>query len=435
MSSNKNINDKMNEQIDEINKLKANEVNFEREDISARVRNMLKSDKEAIRRMREQMAKLEEDDELDYLDDEKLDLPVIVKGSSKSETDSTEKENKDEDLPKRNNKIVNDKKKKKSKSNIKEGNIENNKKQESSVVEIEKSKKRDSESDKNVDKEEKDVNLDFFENMAREDEMHYNKIRKVTPNRLKKNNDTNIKEYFTNNIRNMAIVTTIAMLLLIMFIALFTTGKKDKDIKNYNFIEIDKNGFVTAINDYYTSLGSGNVDEIRKYIYEGKELSNADILKLTEEQMFLSEFFFSDILEKPFEITDCFVMEGMKKKEYIVLMKYQFTIKDCVEPAVGIFSWYIVDVSMSDTPVYKISTKVGDTSSKIYKYVCEMENTKLVVDLVEDVNNELVESCKKDEVLRKIIFNMYDEMVKSGDKIDNSFRKMIVELKEYEENN
>ncbi|MBQ3544138.1 MAG: hypothetical protein IJA34_03970 [Lachnospiraceae bacterium] len=424
MGSNKNKNGKNNEQFDDIEQLKDNERNLENEDMSSRVRNMLKSDKEAIRRMREQMAKLEEDDELDYLDDEKIDLPVIVNDSNEKVSDNKQTNSEE------NNEELTRKKSSKATNNNKNINNKNNRKEDNFVKKDEFKEQKDKE-----DKEVKDVNLDFFENMAREDEKHYNKIRKATPNRLKKNNDANIKEYFTNSVRNMAIVTTIAMLLVIMFIALFTTGKKDKDIKNYNFIEIDETGFVTAINDYYSSLGTGNVDEIRKYIYEGKELSNADILKLTEEQMFLSEFFFSDILEKPFEITDCYVLKGMKKKEYIVLMKYQFTIKDCVEPAVGIFSWYIVDVSMSETPVYKVSTKVGDTSSKIYKYVCDMENTELVIDLVEDVNNELVESCKKDEVLRKIIFNMYDEMVKSGDKIDNSFRKMIVELKEYEENN
>lgn len=424
MGSNKNKNGKNNEQFDDIEQLKDNERNLENEDMSSRVRNMLRSDKEAIRRMREQMAKLEEEDELDYLDDEKIDLPVIVKDSNEKVSDNKQtnsEENNEESTRKKSSKATNNKKNRKNK---------NNRKEDKFVKKDEFKEQKDKE-----DKEVKDVNLDFFENMAREDEKHYNKIRKATPNRLKKNNDANIKEYFTNSVRNMAIVVTIGMLLVIMFIALFTTGKKDKDIKNYNFIEIDETGFITAINDYYSSLGTGNVDEIRKYIYEGKELSDADILKLTEEQMFLSEFFFSDILEKPFEITDCYVLEGMKNKEYIVLMKYQFTIKDCVEPAVGIFSWYIVDVSMSDTPVYKISTRVGDTSSKIYKYVCKMENTSLVIDLVEDVNKELVESCKKDEVLRKIIFNMYDEMVKSGDKIDNNFRKMIVELKEYEENN
>lgn len=426
MGSNKN----------EIDKLKDSEIDIEKEDMSSRVKNMLKSDKEAIRRMREQMAKLEEDDELDYLDDEKIDMPVIVKDTDGNEaTDKGNEKNSEDVVRAGNSKTTNNKKNRKNKNNRKEDKSANNKKEVNKGINIEKITKQDSNDEKEVKKEEKDVNLDFFENMAREDEIHYNKIRKAAPNRLKKNSDANIKEYFTNSVRNMAIVTTIAMLLVIMFIALFTTGKKDKDIKNYNFIEIDETGFVTAINDYYSSLGTGNVDEIRKYIYEGKELSNADILKLTEEQMFLSEFFFSDILEKPFEITDCYVLKGMKKKEYIVLMKYQFTIKDCVEPAVGIFSWYIVDVSMSETPVYKVSTKVGDTSSKIYKYMCDMENTELVIDLVEDVNNELVESCKKDEVLRKIIFNMYDEMVKSGDKIDNSFRKMIVELKEYEENN
>ena len=433
MGSNKNKNGKIIEQFDDIEQLKGNESDLENEDMSSRVRNMLRSDKEAIKRMREQMAKLQEDDELDYLDDEKIDLPVIVKDFNDEVADNKQtksEEDNEEAVRKKSNKTTNNKKNRKNKNNRKEDRASNNK--EDKVINKDEFTEQN---DKEVRKEEKDVNLDFFENIAREDEKHYNKIRKAAPNRLKKNNDANIKEYFTNSARNMAIVVTIGMLLVIMFVALFTTGKKDKNIKNYNFIEIDETGFITAINDYYSSLGTGNVDEIRKYIYEGKELSNADILKLTEEQMFLSEFFFSDILEKPFEITDCYVLEGMKKKEYIVLMKYQFTIKDCVEPAVGIFSWYIVDVSMSDTPVYKISTRVGDTSSKIYKYVCKMENTSLVIDLVEDVNKELVESCKKDEVLRKIIFNMYDEMVKSGDKIDNNFRKMIVELKEYEENN
>ena len=402
--------DKIIEQLDKIEKMKESSQNEDREDMSSRVKNLIKSDKEAIKKMKEQMVKLDEDDELDYLDDEKIDFPVVVKESDKTNSKGTKTNNS-----------------KDSKNNISNGkknsdNKKQNNKNENSNIKTQ-----------NKVKEEKDVNLDFFENMAREDEIHYNKISKQQPNSLKKNNNTGIKEYFTGSVINIAIVSTIAMLLIIMFVALIITNKKDEENKNYNFIEIEETGFIESINNYYESLGTGNVDEIREYIFEGEELSNADILKLTEEQMFLSEFFFSDILDKPFEITDCYVLEGMKKKEYIVLMKYQFTIRDCNEPATGIFSWYMIDISKNNTPDYKISIEVGDTSSEIYRYVCKMENMSVVTELVDTVNKELVESCKKDDVLRKIIFNMYDEMIKSGDKIDDSFRNMILELKEYEE--
>lgn len=343
--------DRIIEQLDRIEKLNENtQIEMEsKEDMSLKVKNLIKSDKEAIRLMKEEVSKLEEED-LDYLDDE----------------------------------------------------------------------------------DEKDVNLDFFENMSREDEAHYNRIRKQQPNRLKAVKGTSVKEFFTGSVRNMAIAITAFVLLIVMFVSLIVLRNESDDTKRYDFIDIETTPFIDTINEYYKSLGSESIEGIRKYIYESDSLSDAEILKLTEEQTFLAEFFFSDILEEPFEITKCYVLEGMKKNEYIVLMKYQFTIKDCTEPATGIFSWYMIDESEGDVPDYKISIAVGNADSKIYKYVCEVENIDKVSELVEDVNEELVEACKKDEVLRKIIFDIYDEMVRNGDNIDDGFRKIIVEIKNYE---
>lgn len=419
--------DKIIEQLDKIEKIKKKNVdkgsNQDREDMSSKVKNLIKSDKEAIKKMQEQMAKIDEEDELDYLDDEKVDFPAVV---IEAETKEKKTENRTDTSNVKLNKNTKKNRRKNTENISKESNIDKEaKSNKNSNREVEKM------SDENS--EEKDVNLDFFENMAREDEIHYNRIRKQQPNRLRGNSNSSVKEFFAGSIRNMAIAVTACVLLIILFISLIVLKDEGKDTKNYDFIELESAPLIETINNYYDSLGSGSMDSIRSYIYEGDSLSDAEILKLTEEQTFLSEFFFSDILDEPFKITNCYVLEGMKKKEYIVLMKYQFTIRDCTEPATGIFSWYMVDVSKDETPRYQISIEVGDTSSKIYRYVCRMENIDKVRELVDEVNAELVESCKKDEVLRKIIFNMYDEMVKSGDNIDDGFRNIILELKEYEE--
>ena len=135
MGSNKN----------EIDKLKDSEIDIEKEDMSSRVKNMLKSDKEAIRRMREQMAKLEEDDELDYLDDEKIDMPVIVKDTDGNEaTDKGNEKNSEDVVRAGNSKTTNNKKNRKNKNNRKEDKSANNKKEVNKGINIEKITKQDS---------------------------------------------------------------------------------------------------------------------------------------------------------------------------------------------------------------------------------------------------------------------------------------------------
>lgn len=360
--------EKILERLDEIEK---------KQNMSSKVKSLIKEDKEAIRKMNENIKKIEED-ELDYLDDE-VDVDI--------ENDEDNK-----------NSIVEDKVEEKE---------DLSKKPESKDDD---SEKLDAES--SDDSREEEANLDFFANLNREDNISNERIRKKAPKRLA--NDANklsfmdkLKLAARNNTKNFAIGTAIAFLFIVLVIALAVdAGNKDKndDVNTATklsgeFIEVDTTPFIDVINNYYAALESGDINVVRSLIADSDDITDDEIKTKCDEAKAYAE-----LVGSSFMVTDCYIQKGMKDKEYIVYYKFQVTIKSIKTPTVGLFTSYIVDEAVEASKVdYKVCVGVNDKSSDIYKYILKMSSCKNVTDIFNKVDKELEEACEKDSDLKAIV--------------------------------
>lgn len=360
--------EKILERLDEIEK---------KQNMSSKVKSLIKEDKEAIRKMNENIKKIEED-ELDYLDDE-VDVDI--------ENDEDNK-----------NSIVEDKVEEKE---------DLSKKPESKDDDSEKS-----DAEASDDSREEEANLDFFANLNREDNISNERIRKKAPKRLA--NDANklsfmdkLKLAARNNTKNFAIGTAIAFLFIVLVIALAVdAGNKDKndDVNaatklSGEFIEVDTTPFIDVINNYYAALESGDINVVRSLIADSDDITDDEIKTKCDEAKAYAE-----LVGSSFMVTDCYIQKGMKDKEYIVYYKFQVTIKSIKTPTVGLFTSYIVDEAAEASKVdYKVCVGVNDKSSDIYKYILKMSSCKNVTDIFNKVDKELEEACEKDSDLKAIV--------------------------------
>lgn len=360
--------EKILERLDEIEK---------KQNMSSKVKSLIKEDKEAIRKMNENIKKIEED-ELDYLDDE-VDVDIENDEDNKNSIAEDKVEEK-EDL---------------------------SKKPESKDDDSEKS-----DAEASDDSREEEANLDFFANLNREDNISNERIRKKAPKRLA--NDANklsfmdkLKLAARNNTKNFAIGTAIAFLFIVLVIALAVdAGNKDKnDDSNAaskisgEFIEVDTTPFIDVINNYYAALESGDINVVRSLIADSDDITDDEIKTKCDEAKAYAE-----LVGSSFMVTDCYIQKGMKDKEYIVYYKFQVTIKSIKTPTVGLFTSYIVDEAAEASKVdYKVCVGVNDKSSDIYKYILKMSSCKNVTDLFNKVDKELEEACEKDSDLKAIV--------------------------------
>lgn len=360
--------EKILERLDEIEK---------KQNMSSKVKSLIKEDKEAIRKMNENIKKIEED-ELDYLDDE-VDVDI--------ENDEDNK-----------NSIIEDKVEEKE---------DLSKKPESKDDDSEKS-----DAEASDDSREEEANLDFFANLNREDNISNERIRKKAPKRLA--NDANklsfmdkLKLAARNNTKNFAIGTAIAFLFIVLVIALAVdAGNKDKndDVNaatklSGEFIEVDTTPFIDVINNYYAALESGDINVVRSLIADSDDITDDEIKTKCDEAKAYAE-----LVGSSFMVTDCYIQKGMKDKEYIVYYKFQVTIKSIKTPTVGLFTSYIVDEAAEASKVdYKVCVGVNDKSSDIYKYILKMSSCKNVTDIFNKVDKELEEACEKDSDLKAIV--------------------------------
>lgn len=360
--------EKILERLDEIEK---------KQNMSSKVKSLIKEDKEAIRKMNENIKKIEED-ELDYLDDE-VDVDIENDEDNKNFIAEDKVEEK-EDL---------------------------SKKPESKDDDSEKS-----DAEASDDSREEEANLDFFANLNREDNISNERIRKKAPKRLA--NDANklsfmdkLKLAARNNTRNFAIGTAIAFLFIVLIIALAVdAGNKDKndDVNaatklSGEFIEVDTTPFIDVINNYYAALESGDINVVRSLIADSDDITDDEIKTKCDEAKAYAE-----LVGSSFMVTDCYIQKGMKDKEYIVYYKFQVTIKSIKTPTVGLFTSYIVDEAAEASKVdYKVCVGVNDKSSDIYKYILKMSSCKNVTDIFNKVDKELEEACEKDSDLKAIV--------------------------------
>ena len=349
--------DKILEQLDQMEQGKG--------DISSKVKNLIKSDKEAIRKMQEEMKQLEDD--LDYLDDEKPEEPY-----------SSDMEIEDDDL---------DDLDRKAKSKVaKDAEMQN-------------------ESDSLEDEDEDEVNLDFFAKLERDDQREYNRIRKQQPKRLHAGTGGNRRPQggqADNRKKYMIVASLIAVLFIGLVVALALDAKNaekaDSKSVHTEFLDMDTTPMMDAIDNYYNALAQEDTTLVRSYLVDSEKVSDEEIAKKSEETKMYAE-----LISSSFEITDCYVQQGLKKNEYIAYMKFQLQLKSIETPAVGIFTCYFVAETTDGKTEYKISTNVNDKSSDVYKYIIKMKNCDNVTDLFEQVDKELAEACEKDENLKAVV--------------------------------
>lgn len=345
--------DKLLEQLDEM------ELENQSESMSSRVKNLIREDKEAIRIMNEKLKEMD-NDELDYLDDEKID----------DESASTESEDE-----------------------VKQELTDNTEKKE-------------------------EANLDFFANLNRED-----RIRKQQPRKLhNRANDLRLWNrmviFAKENTKNFFVGTTIAILFVALAVALVLDmnhnqddSKESKSKYVTEFLSVDTTPMIAVMNNYYAALENGETDVVRNLLTDGDNVTDEEIAAKCEEANMYGE-----LVGKSFLVTDCYVQQGLNDNEYIAYMKFQLQIKNIKTPTVGIFTCYFVDVSTKDKIEYKISSDVNDKSSDVYKYIIKMSNCQNVTDLFSQVDKELEDACAKDADLKAIV----DALEQNNDSADNS---------------
>lgn len=366
---------------DEILK-KSDKTEQERQNLYSKTRNLIKEDKEAISKRNQERLKLDED--MDYLEDEKIEEKVEETVSHNTKADK--KKNK-----KRNGIIQNSIQKEK--GNSKEKEKANRVSEKESVEEI-------------SDDSNEDVKLDFLANLDRNDEIENTGIRKKQPKRLRDSsqsgNSQRLKQLLLENKRNFYIGTAIAVLFMILIVALALDAGNGEEENNSGiqteFLKLDTAPMIETINNYYAALSGDDVNQVKSFLMDNEKVTDDEIKRKSEETKV-----YADLISSSFLITDCYVQQGLKEKEYIAYMKFQLQIKSIETPAVGIFSCYIYDVSKNGQPDYKIGINVNDKSTDVYKYMAKMRNCSNVTKLFEDVDKELEEACSKDENLRVIV--------------------------------
>ncbi|MDE7157705.1 MAG: hypothetical protein K2O02_07115 [Lachnospiraceae bacterium] len=370
--------DKILKELDEIEKKKE-------KDISLKVRNLIKNDKEAIQ---------------DYTAKREQDIPEEseIEENYKTETDFDVEldvfiESEPEEGKKRSTKSG--KKERRTIRNRKQPNID----KKNSLSENEVSK---TESEDEAEKE------DFLGSLDKRTEHIVNeRIRKKQPNRLKpKENSLQANAGFISTIRslamaeikNMVIFISIIALTIILFAAMILDKNHSSDEKNKGaFLEMDTAGIVSLFNNYYTALANNDIDKVKEYLEESSDLSDDILLEKVKETQVYKEH-----ISDSFKIVHCYLQNGLKENEYIAYFKFELKFKEVETPAVGIFSSYVVNCSEDkEKQDYKICNV--DKMSDRYKHMARMSNCSNVTEVFKQTDKELVDACEKDAALKKVV--------------------------------
>ena len=278
---------------------------------------------------------------------------IKEKNNSKEDTD-TDKSSKESDKEKKSD-IVKQSKNGKESSTVKED--KNNK--ESSTVKEDKNNKEtkdyknnkiNNSNEKNSRKNGNAKSVNSYSvnnrNSSKENVLQSTKIRKKQPNKLHEKDDVNIKKIFSNSRKYMIIGTTVVVLSIAMIVALALDRKKTDSKEDVvitksasKFLDdVDTDEMIDTVNGYYQTLVEGDIERARTYLYDCDDITDEEILKQSEEVKL-----YNDLIGSSFEITDCYLQDGMQSKEYIAYMKFQIKIKSIETPAVGIFTYYLID--------------------------------------------------------------------------------------------
>ncbi|MCI8668108.1 MAG: hypothetical protein HFI34_01095 [Lachnospiraceae bacterium] len=375
--------DKILKELDEIEKKKE-------KDISSKVRDLIKSDKEAIRdytakreKNKQKESEMEENDTIET--DSDVELNVFI------EYESEEGKNRN---------IQSKKKERRATRNKKQQSID--KKNSLSEYENDKTEPEEERTEEEAEKE------DFLGSLDKRTKHIVNeRIRKKQPNRLKPKDNTlqtntgfisNIRSLAMAEIKNTVVFISIIALTIILFAAMILDRNHLSNEKNQGaFLEMDTTGIVSLFNDYYTALANNDINKAKEYLEESSDLSDDILLeKVKETQVYKEQ------ISDSFKIVHCYLQKGLKENEYIAYFKFELKFKEVETPAVGIFSSYVVNCSVDkEKQDYKICNV--DKMSDRYKHMARMSNCSNVTEVFKQTDKELMDACEKDAALKKVV--------------------------------
>lgn len=375
--------DKILKQLDEMEERK-------KKDISSKVRDLIKNDKEAIRDYKARREQdIQEESEMEENNvtetDSDAELAVFVESETEEEKKRDRKTGKKERRKFQSKKQLN--RDKKIISYTKEESIEEQNMGEESMEEEEE---------------------DFLGTLDKRTEHIVNeRIRKKQPNRLKpKKNSLQANAGFISTIRslamaeikNMVVFISIIALTIILFAAMILDKNSPAVTKDQGaFLDIETADIVTLFNNYYMALANNDINKAKEYLEESSELSDDILLEKVKETQVYKEH-----ISDSFKIVHCYLQKGLKDNEYIAYFKFELKFKEVETPAVGIFSSYVVNHSEdTDKPGFKICNV--DKMSERYKHMARMSNCSNVTEIFEQTDKELMEACEKDAALKKVV--------------------------------
>lgn len=375
--------DKILKELDEIEKKKE-------KNISSKVRNLIKSDKEAIRdytAKREQAGQGESEPEADdrAVSDPDAELNVFIE----SEPEEGKKRN-----------IKSGKRERRTARNKKQPNRE--KKDSWSENEDGKTEQEEERTEDEAEKEDFLGSLD-----KRTEHIVSERIRKKQPNRLKPKDRTGqanlgfistIRSLAMAEIKNMVVFISLIALTIILFAAMILDKNHSSDEKDQGaFLEMDTAGIVSLFNDYYTALADHDINKAKEYLEESSDLSDDILLeKVKETQVYKEQ------ISDSFKIVHCYLQSGLKENEYIAYFKFELKFKEVETPAVGIFSSYVVNHS-EDKAKQDFKICNVDKMSDRYKHMARMSNCSNVTEVFKQTDKELMDACEKDAALKKVV--------------------------------
>lgn len=340
--------------------------------MSSKVKNLINSDKEAIRLMNEKIKEME-NDELDYLSDETLMDDIDVEIKVKEKNDGKEKP-----------------KEKDSDNSVNENGSQK-------------------------DRQDEDVTLDFFENLEKKDgakkefNIYAERIRKQQPKRLHNSaNDLNFLDklllFAKQNTKNFVVGTLISVLFVALIIALALDScnkeiEKKQGKKQIQFLVMDTTEMRNNIEMFYGALAGNDAEKALKLISEDSKPTDEELknyVSSTEQ--------YKKLFGESFSVMDCYVLDSGSKDEYIAYVKFNIEFKSVETPATGIFITYFNKIKTEDgKDDYKINLNIYDYTTEEYRNVMRMSNCKVVTDLFEKTDKELLEACEKDPALKEIV--------------------------------
>ena len=285
--------DKIIAHLDEIEKKK-------KEEMASKVKQLIASDKEAIKKM-------EEDDSKSDSSSENKN-PTVESGKGK--------------------------KNKKKKKSVPENKQVIKKKQEDSDLDEDDLDEDDLDEE---ELEEKELDIPDFVNM----ESNATVLRKSNPNKLKDNTKNPALKYYIAG-------GVVIVALVLGFVAMILNGgakKPDQKKPDESFIQdnVNTTEMTELVNHFYEKLDADDMDGAKQFLYNSENLSAQEMtetLNMIKNQVALNKKLTGT---SQVDFSGCYVQDGMNPNEYIVYMKFDMHISGVDTPAPGIYSFYIRD--------------------------------------------------------------------------------------------